>query len=119
MEERYEIKLKRATCKIEYEDKLNRIWERVRGEVVEGVEEEWRRFKETILEVGEEVCGTRKIREGSEWWSEEIRKVVKRKKDCFLIGRMTRSEEDLDEYKGMKRVVKRMVREAKKRVNEE
>ena len=29
------------------------------------------------------------------------------------------SEEDLDEYKKMKRVVKRMVREAKKRVNEE
>ena len=37
-----------------------------------GVEEEWSRFKETIMEVGEEVCGTRKIREGkkakaSEW----------------------------------------------------
>ena len=32
---------------------------------------------------------------------------------------MTRSYEDLDEYRRMKRVVKRMVREAKKRVNEE
>ena len=67
MEERYEIKvseLRRATYKVEYEDKLNRRWERVRGEVVESVEEEWRRFKEIILEVGEEVCGTSKIREG-------------------------------------------------------
>ena len=43
---------------------VNQRWERVRGEVVLGVEEEWRRFKETILEVGEEMCGTRKIREG-------------------------------------------------------
>ena len=64
---RYEIKvseLMKATCKIEYEDKLNQRWEKVRREVVAGVEEEWRRFKETILEVGEEVCRTRKIREG-------------------------------------------------------
>ena len=29
------------------------------------VEEEWRRFKETVLEVREEVCGTRRIRERS------------------------------------------------------
>ena len=34
------------------------------GEVVGGGKLEWRRFKETILKVGEEVCGTRKIREG-------------------------------------------------------
>ena len=66
---------------------------------------------------------TRKIREGkrrkgSEWWSEEIRRVVGRKKNCFLIWN-TWSEEDLDEYRRMKRVVKRMGREVKKRVNEE
>ena len=35
-----------------------------------------------------------------------------------MIWRRTRSEEDM-EYRGMKRVVKRMVREARKRVNEE
>ena len=127
MEERYEIKiskLKKVTCKIEYEDKMNQRCERVRKKVVGRVEEEWRRFKETILEVGEEVCGTRKIREGkrrkgSEWWSEEIRRVVERKKEGFLIWSRTRSEEDLDEYRRMKRLVKRMIREAKKRVNEE
>ena len=80
------------------------------------MEEEWRRFKETIMEVGEEVCGTRKIREGKRRkGSEEIRRVVGRKKECFLKWRRSRSEEDLDEYKRMKR----MVREAKKRVNEE
>ena len=70
------------------------------------------------------MCGTRKIREGerrkeSEWWSEEIRKVIGRKKECFLIWRRRRGEEDLDEYRRVKRVVKRMVREARKRVNEE
>ena len=74
----------------------------VRAEVFEKVKEELRMFKETILEVGEEVRGTRRVREGkrrkgSVWWSEE----------------------DLNEYKRMKRVVKRMIREAKERVNEE
>ena len=48
------------------------------------------KVKETILKVGEEVFGARKIREGkrlkgSEWWSEEIRRVVGRKEKCFLI----------------------------------
>ena len=43
------------------------------------MENEWRRLKETILEVEEELCGTRKIREGkrrkgSEWLSDEIRR---------------------------------------------
>ena len=68
------------------------------------------------MEVGEEVCGTKEIKEGKRRrGSEEIRRVFGRKKECYLIGRRTRSEEDLDEYRRMKR----MVREAKKRVNEE
>ena len=60
-----------------------------------------------------------KRRKGSEWWSEEIMGLVGRRKECLLIWRRTRSEKDVDEYRRMKRVFKRMVREAKKRVNEE
>ena len=64
-----------------------------------GVKYDCRGFKETVLEVGEEVCGTSRIREvrrrkGGEWWSEEIGRVVGRKKECFLIWRRTGSEED-------------------------
>ena len=60
------------------------------------------------------MCGTRRSskgrrRKGSEWWSEEIRRVVGRKKECFLIGRRAKSEEDLEEYVRMKKVVKGMV----------
>ena len=55
--------------------------------------------------------GEGKRRKGSEWWSEEIRRVFGRKKECFLIWRRTRNEEDLDEYRRMKSVIKRMVRE--------
>ena len=70
------------------------------------------------------MCGTRRIREeirrkGSEWWSEEIRRIVERKTECFLVWRMTRREEDQEEYRRMKSMVKRMARDARKRVNEE
>ena len=82
-----------------------------------GVAGEWKRNGEglrRILEMGLEVCGTKKIKEGkrrkgSEWWSEEIRRVVGREKECFLIWRRKRSGEDLDEYRRMKMVVKRML----------
>ena len=52
MEEMCEIKVSKVKKKIE--DKLKQRWERVRGELV-GEVEEWSRFKETILEVKEEV----------------------------------------------------------------
>ena len=42
-----------------------------------------------------------------------------RKQECCLIWRRARSEEDLEEYRRRKRVVKRMVREARKRVKED
>ena len=50
------------------------------------------------MEVGEEVCGLRKVRErkrrkGNEWWSEEIRRVARRKKECFLKWRRTKVAE--------------------------
>ena len=116
MEERwYEIKvseLRKVTYKTEYEDKLKQRWERVLGDVLEGVEKEWRRFKETILEVGEEGFGTKRIkqgmrRKGSAWRSEEIKRIV-RKKECFSIWRRSRREEDLEEYRKMKRVVEKI-----------
>ena len=36
---------------------------------------------------------------------------LEEKKECFLIWRRTRNEEDLDEYRRIKSAIKRMVRE--------
>ena len=62
------------TCKTKYEEKSKDG--REYGEA--GV---WSRFRGVILEVEKEVCRTRRIREGmrrkgSEWGSEDIRRVV-------------------------------------------
>ena len=66
------------------------------------------------------MCGAKRIKYGLriKRWSEEIRRVVERKKQFFLVLRKTRSKEDLEEHRRMKRVVKRIVREARRRVNE-
>ena len=47
-------------------------------------------------------------RKGIEWWSKEIGIVIERKKECFLVWRGKRSEKDLEEYRKMKRMVKRV-----------
>ena len=45
-----------------------------------------------FLEVIEEVCGTRKIQEGKRRKeSEEIRRIIGRKKECILIWRRIRT----------------------------
>ena len=69
---------------------MKQSWERLRLEVVCEVKEVWSRFKEAILEVGEEVSHTKRIREemrrkGSEWRSEEIRRSTKRREEYFLV----------------------------------
>ena len=71
------------------------------------------------MELEEEVCRAWRIREGmkrkgNEWWSEEIRRAVERKNECFLLWRRTR----LEEYVRIKKMV-RIVPKARKRVNEE
>ena len=63
MEEMYEIKvseLRKVTCKTEYGEMLKQRWERVRGEL----EDQWSRLRESIFDVGEEMRGIRRIREG-------------------------------------------------------
>ena len=54
------------------------------------MEGEWSRFGEAILEVTEELCGTKKIIDGmrrkeSEWWSKKIKKLFKSKKGRFFV----------------------------------
>ena len=70
--------LSKVKGKRECEEKLTRKWERVNEEGVEDLEEDWRKFTEIILETVREVIEInrirdKKIRNGREWWSEEVR----------------------------------------------
>ena len=51
-------------CKSEYESELKERDEKLSGEVGRKVYIQWHRFREEIIEVSEEVCWSRRIREG-------------------------------------------------------
>ena len=69
MEERYEIKvskLRKITCKTEYEDKLNQRWERVRDEAageIEGSRRQSWKWKRNCVGKGKLGKGRSKIRD--------------------------------------------------------
>jgi len=87
------------------------------------VEEEWSRFKGVVLRGAKEVCGTKMRRLGnwskrSEWWSEEIGEMVKRKKVAFKEFIENRNGERWENYKEKCREVKRCVKAGKRRAKE-
>ena len=46
--------------------------------------EEWEKFRDIVMECTNDVCGMRRVgrqrRKGSEWWNEEMGRVVAEKK---------------------------------------
>ena len=60
----------------------------------------------------------RKGRKGSEWLNKEIRRIFENLKECFFRWRRTGSKENLEYYRRLKRVVKKMMREAKPKSEE-
>ena len=52
------------------------------------VEEEWMAFKNAVIRCASRVCGMKRlskrgIRKGSEWWNEEVARLMKNKKDMY------------------------------------
>ena len=74
----------------EYQERLRKVWNEVKERGEDGVEEEWRCFKEEVLKCAEEVCGRRRVggsrRKGSEWWNEEVSLAVAEKSVHMRYG---------------------------------
>ena len=91
------------------------------------VEKIWSDSCSGILEIVERVCGTKKSRNGKRgdaWWSADIGEGVKRKKLAWkrtLQKNLSNEEKERRkrEYQMQKNEVKRMVRDAKKKKDEE
>jgi len=95
----------------------------VAGSAKREVEEEWKAFREGIVSSAKEVCGVRKLgaggkRKGSEWWNEEVKQLVKEKKEAFNRYMQSREDRRWEEYKRKCKEVKRKVREEKRRADE-
>ncbi|XP_071547063.1 craniofacial development protein 2-like [Panulirus ornatus] len=80
--------LGKETCVRKYQERLSTEWKKVRTKEVRGVGEEWDIFREAVMACSKDACGMRSvggglIRKGSEWWDEEVRLLVKEKREAF------------------------------------
>ena len=63
------------------------------------IEEKWEILKNLILTAAKEACGTTKARKQTKrtpWWNDEVKLVVKQKKEAWKTFLRTRREEDRD-----------------------
>ena len=107
----------------EYRGKINDKWSEVRNTPERGVEQEWHDFRDAVMECATEVCGKRRvggkgIRKGSEWWNNDVEKVVKEKRRLFERSLQSGRVDDWERYKNKRQEVKRVIKEAKKAADE-
>ena len=93
---------------LEYQAKVNEKWEGVRVNEWRGVEEEWVSFREAVNKSAVEVCGMKRvkgrgIKRGSEWWNEEVKKVLEEKRQGFERWLQSKRGEEWELYKEKRR----------------
>lgn len=110
-------KLRNRDLAIKYKQKIT---QKINSEYIdienENVESLWLRFKEVVLEAAREVCGTAKMingRKQTNWWNENIKNEVKKKKKNWRTYLSRRNTENYEIYKRQRLKVKNMIREAK------
>lgn len=114
--------LEKREKEIEYKERVEYEWNRVKDEVVGSVEEEWERFKCAVVGSAEDVCGMRRvgggIRKGSEWWCEEVRMVVAEKRRAYEVWLQRNDRNSYEVYKEVRNRVKTVVRRVKRAADE-
>jgi hypothetical protein len=118
------VQEKIKTWKVNNEETKERYQEKIMEKTVarqedlltEDVEEFWTYFKHIITEAAAEVCGKTKVGCGNQrkaWWNEEIKRVVKVKKQLWKRYLTTKMVEDYEKYKVQRNLVKGKVIKAK------
>ena len=82
----------------------------------DNIDEMWRKIKETIMKAAEEICGKKRVNTGkksTKWWNEELKQIVKEKKDSWKKFLRTGHMEDYTEYIHKRNEAKNAVRKAK------
>ncbi|CAF3333272.1 unnamed protein product [Rotaria sp. Silwood2] len=82
------------------------------------MESEWLLFRKTIIDAAAETCGLKRIglvngQKKTAWWTEEIRKIINKKKTAYRNWLQQQTSENWHNYKQIRDNAKKMVREAK------
>lgn len=116
-------KLRNQEIANKYEQEINRRLKDFKENANNnGVEATWKIFKTIILESAQKVCGTCRYNEANKrtaWWSEEIKKQVKIKKQKWQEYLRKKTQQSYEEYKAQRIEVKNKVIEAKRKKWEE
>ena len=103
---------------LEYQERVQEMYNTVREREMGMVEGEWGLFKDSLMGCASDVCGKRfvggGIRKGSEWWNERVKKKVEEKKRAYEDWLQCDSFGSYERYKEKKAEVKREVKEAKR-----
>ena len=103
---------------LEYQERVQEMYNTVKEREVGAVEGEWGLFKDSVMGCASDVCGKRivggGIRKGSEWWNEGVKMKVEEKKRAYEEWLQCDSFESYERYKEKKAEVKREVKEAKR-----
>ena len=112
-------RLKDDGCKEMFEDGIKEEWLVHKEREIGNVEEEWMAFKNAVIRCASSACGLKRlskrgIRKGSEWWNEEVERLVRNKRELYKVWLQNRCSENYDRYKVVRNEVKRAVRSAKR-----
>ena len=96
---------------------MRRKYEMWIGREVESVEKEWEKFRDIVMVCANNVCDMRRVgglrRKGSEWWNEEVGRVVAKRRRAFEEWLQRRDRVTNDRYRAQNVVVKRAIQVAK------
>jgi len=91
----------------------------------ESAEEEWRLFKEAVIEAATEACGLKRVGaafgggQRTPWWNEEVKLTVQRKKTAFKEMLCNKTPDAINKYRAARKEAAKTVSEAKVRAWEE
>ncbi|CAF1505717.1 unnamed protein product [Rotaria sordida] len=82
------------------------------------IESEWILFRKTLIDAAAETCGLKRIGPASgqkktAWWTEEISKIINKKKTAYRNWLQQQTSENWHNYKQIRDNAKKMVSEAK------
>ena len=116
-------RLRNVSCKIEFEECLKNEWDVQKEREIGNVEEEWMAFKNAVIRCASNVCGMKRlskrgIRRASEWWNQDVERLVKYKCDLYKLWLQNKCSLMYERYKLVRNEVKRAMRRAKKQADD-
>ncbi len=112
-------RLESREAKVKYQQELRRLqWQMKDMYRGEDVERAWKEFRLAVIGGAERVVGrsrNRQQKKATTWWSEEVRAVIKSKKNLYKKALNAKTTEAWEEYKKANKEAKKVVREAKER----